>query len=327
MKNIFSYFSIDLIQKNIINSSKRFPLAVIIIIIISICSFYLVNVHIDPSLERKLVSWILALILAFFFSISIDLNSESRWYNSTKKYLYQGIPIWFGILFFYHFHLDVKSVENIVFFCLSLSGIIGFLFFAPYLKSIVSQKYNQWAYYSYFYKIATLIHISYILGWMLFVWWAIAIVAIEALFGIHMYDEVYWNWAIISLSIFTPFFGLSNIPKKSDFKNSKLSLNVFFSFLVKYVAIPFVVTYFLILYAYFIKVLLNFGDWPKWEISWMVISFSILGYMTYIFSYVFEQKNIYITAFRKYFPYVVIPQSYYVVLFYLFKNRTIWYNS
>jgi len=68
---------------------------------------------------------------------------------------------------------------------------------------------------------------------------------------------------IISLSIITPIFALCKIPEKESFNEDNFIENAFFSFLVKYIAIPFIYVYFIILYVYSTKVLLNFKDWPK----------------------------------------------------------------
>jgi hypothetical protein len=94
--------------------------------------------------------------------------------------------------------------------------------------------------------------------------------------------------------------------------------------LIKYIATPFIYVYFIILYAYTIKVLSNFGDWPKGEVSWMVIGFSIFGYIIYIFSYIFEEKNNFIKSFRTFFPFVVIPQIF--MLFYAIYLRIAQYD-
>jgi hypothetical protein len=85
--------------------------------------------------------------------------------------------------------------------------------------------------------------------------------------------------------VIAPYFALSNIPNKNEIDEAEALKNKFFTFVLRYVAIPFIYLYFFILYAYSIKVLLNFEDWPKGEVSWMVIGFSIFGYLTYIFTY------------------------------------------
>jgi hypothetical protein len=104
---------------------------------------------------------------------------------------------------------------------------------------------------------------------------------------------------------------LYQLPEKDKFEESYFNENAFFNFLIRYIALPFIYVYFIILYAYIIKVLMNFSDWPKGEVSWMVIGFSTFGYITYIFSYIFEvaskkESHKLIILFRKYFPYAML---------------------
>ena len=59
---------------------------------------------------------------------------------------------------------------------------------------------------------------------------------------------------------------------------------------------------------------MNFSDWPKWMVSWLVMLFSLFWYFIYIISYVYEEKITIVKIFRKYFPFVVFPQLF--ILFY-----------
>lgn len=64
---------------------------------------------------------------------------------------------------------------------------------------------------------------------------------------------------------------------------------------------------------------MNFSDWPKGMISWMVIGFSAFGYLNYIFSKSYETGGKHVSLFRKYFPLVVLPQT--LMLFYAIYLR------
>jgi hypothetical protein len=67
----------------------------------------------------------------------------------------------------------------------------------------------------------------------------------------------------LSLAIISPIFALTQIPDKNNFLKNHFNENAFFSFLIKFVATPFIYLYFFILYAYTIKVLSNFSEWPR----------------------------------------------------------------
>lgn len=138
----------------------------------------------------------------------------------------------------------------------------------------------------------------------------IAIFATGTLFDIpsRITGKIVGDWMVLALVLSTPFFALASVPAKSTFDSAKYVETAFFSFLVKYVAIPFVTIYFLILYAYSAKVLANFSEWPKGEVAWMVIGFSFFGYLAYAFSYGLEKDVAFVKKFRKALPFAIMPQ-------------------
>jgi len=322
MKNIFKIFSSENLKKNVKEIFNRFPVSIVIIFLTAILFFAELHYHSDISdfYNKRILIAILALIMTFIFSIATYLSSENSEKNKLQRNLFQLIPVGFWVIFYNIFSLDPNDFENFLFFGLSFAGIIAYLFFSPYLKNLILplQGGDAWkaegvikqsVFYTYFYNISGLILISFIFAWVLFGLGAIGIAATDALFDLDIaWEKTYWNWAIFSLSIVAPLFALTQIPNKKSFLENHFNENAFFSFLIKFVAIPFIYLYFFILYAYTIKVLSNFSEWPKWEVSWLVIWFSIFWYLAYSFSYIFEEKNKLIKGFRKIFPFAVIPQ-------------------
>ncbi len=329
MKNILKIFSSENLKKNTKEIIARFPVTILIILMIAGLFFTELHYHNDISdfyNDRILVA-IFSLIMTFVFSIGVYLSSENSNYSKLKKNLFQLIPLGFWIIFYNIFSLDPDDFENFLFFLLSFAWIIAFLFFAPYSKKLfifwksdTLWNLKQSVFYTYFYNISTTVLISFIFAWVLFGLGAIWIYATDTLFDLDIdWDKTYWNWVILSLSVIAPLFALTQIPNKKSFIENDFKENTFFSFLIKFVATPFIYLYFFILYAYSVKVLLNFNDWPRWEVSWLVIGFSIFGYLAYIFSYIFEEKNEVIKSFRKIFPFAVIPQIF--MLFYAIYLR------
>lgn len=194
------------------------------------------------------------------------------------------------------------------------------------MRRLLTQEINENSYYSYFYSLSVVFLLSCILGGVTLLLGYIGLSATIALFDLSFSysDKLYGDWAIISLAFLAPLFALTQLPKKESYDRDSFHENIFFSFLTKFVALPFIFVYFVILYAYTLKVLMNFGDWPKGEVSWLVIGFSIFGYLIYIFSYIFEKKLHIVSLFRKYFPYVVIPQI--GMLFYAIYLRIAQYD-
>lgn len=327
MKNIFSFLSFWSLKKNISDVAKRFPLP-FIFSALTFCLFLLV-IWLDDFFKDYLdniFKLILTFIVCFFFSVWLDLFLEEFSLDKLKNWLIKIIPILFGFGFYYFLNLD-NEFESAVYIILTLTWFLGFLFISSFFMDFFKKRYSENLYYNYFFKVSLSFLFSFILWWVLFALWTIWIWAVTTLFNLEDYLEVWkfiWYWASFSLSLVAPIFWLINLPEKNSLDKENFYENKFFSFLVKYIWIPFIYVYFLILYAYTVKVLINFSDWPKWEVSWMVIGFSTFWYLIYIFSYIFEEKTNYIKVFRKYFPYVVFPQLF--MLFYAIYLRIAQYD-
>lgn len=321
MLNLTKLFSLERLKENLVNIWKRFPITLVILFTITTLFFIVLHWELTSLQENDFFRYILSLIITFFLSLWVYLTTENLDKLKINKHILQLFPIVFWILFYLTFKTNFQSIDDMIYFILTLTWIIWYFYIAPFIKKIISNKSLDEIYYSYFYNISVVILISFILGWVLFGLWSIWITAVFALFDIKDFvsEKIYWDWAILALSFITPIFALTQIPAQKTFNKKSFEENRFFSFLVKYIAIPFIYIYFIILYAYSVKVLLNFSDWPKWEVSWMVIWFSIFGYLIYMFSNIFEKENRYIKFFRKYFPFVVIPQLF--MLFYAIYLR------
>jgi hypothetical protein len=154
---------------------------------------------------------------------------------------------------------------------------------------------------------------------------SLAILSVELLFHIgdtpriDFVQDFISNWAIIALSFITPLICLMKLPTTTKQETETFSLHTFAIVIIKYVLTSFVLLYFVILYAYTIKVLAHFGNRPQGEICWLVIAFSIMGYLRYLLSSPLEKEVKAIKTFRKRFPIVVIPQIF--MLFYAIALR------
>lgn len=321
MLNLTKLFSLEKLKENLVNIWKRFPITLVILFTITTLFFIVLHWELTSLQENEFFRYILSLIITFFLSLWVYLTTENLDKLKINKHILQLFPIVFWVLFYITFKTNFQSIDDMIYFILTLTWIIWYFYIAPFIKKIISNKSLDEIYYSYFYNISVVILMSFILWWVLFALWSIWITAVFALFDIKdlISEKIYWDWAILALSFITPVFALTQIPAQKTFNKKSFIENKFFSFLVKYIAIPFIYIYFIILYTYSIKVLLNFWDWPKWEVSWMVIWFSIFGYLIYMFLNIFEEENRYIKFFRKYFPAVVIPQLF--MLFYAIYLR------
>ena len=305
---------------------KRFPLPTIIIMILSGLWFYLANYEITSEwLYRSIVTC----IVTFFLSTWLSILTENTKQQKYTPILTNLLPLIFGGLFYISLYgIYDANIEIMSYIWLTLSGFIAFVFVAPFLQSYLwKTKEDDIHFYNYFVIVSWVFLMSIVAGVAILILGFTAIASVTTLFDIREFInewKLYANWAIISFSLIAPLYGLIHLPVKTEYTKSIYAENKFFSFLVRYVATPFIYIYFFILYAYSIKVLANFSDWPKGIISWMVIGFSTFGYLIYIFSRAYEWDSTMVSIFRRYFAFLVLPQV--LMLFYAIYLRIAQYD-
>lgn len=302
--------------------SRFFQAALVSIILTGYIVYKIVSDSPYQNSEDEVIfRTITSLILTFFLSLGVVLFYET----SQKNWVDKKFPI-LPIVYWLIFYFTVKfwqnySLQGFTYFLLHLTWFVAFSFFLPYLTRIFRQKESERKnqnieYSNYFSRVSWTFLMSGIVGLSLVLLGVIAIASVVSLFELSPYideEKYYGTWVAISLALIAPMYGLREFPRTSEIVKWDFETNRFFSFLIRYIATPAVTIYFIILYAYSIKVLLNFSDWPRGIVSWLVIGFSSFGYLTYIFSKPYEDNKL-VSILRKYFPLVVIPQLF--MLFY-----------
>ena len=321
LKNLF----VALKWENLKDMMLRFPISFVLSVVTSLILIIYVNAWIDSECYNNMVlKVVFTFSLVFFLSLGVYLSLEDSKLSENKKSLFQIFPAAFWWLFYYFFEVDFTYYDNLVFFLICLVGISSFVFFSPFVKNCKKWTDNN-LYYQYFFKTASVFAFGIVLWLLLFALGSLAVLAVNLLFDLSwdFTDKIYKNWAVISLSFITPLVCLIQFPRNNQKSDKSFDINVFSAFIIKYVLPIAVFVYFLILYSYSIKVLLNFHDWPRQEVTSLVIAFSITWYITYILTYYFEKTKA-LSIFRKAFPFVVLPQLF--MLFYAIYLRIAQYD-
>ncbi len=321
--HIFTKFTIRYLKVVILKSGERMPISVLFSSIVF--GIFVTQIAIDglPSyIENILGKSIITLIVMFLLSVAVYLYSEAR--NISKRtggYAQLG-TLFVGVLFYYFFEEGLFNnfyAESFIYIVMTIVCTIAAIFIAPFLYGLVKrQQLAQRELYIFGYSVVQATIMATIVGTVImllgFAGWA----AITTLFEISI-DDIYAYWAAFSLSLLAPVFFLSQIPSVRVDAHTPIEDSKFFGFLIKYIGIPAIAFYFVILYLYTLKVLINFSDWPHGEVAWMVIGFSFFGYLIYTAAYIFENDFKPAKIFRAWFPYVVVPQV--AMLFYAIGLR------
>lgn len=143
---------------------------------------------------------------------------------------------------------------------------------------------------------------------VLFAGLSIALVAIEQLFGVDWYHEVYLDLFLTIAFIFTTWFFAGGVPRdvgELEFLDDyPRGLKVF----AQFVLIPLVTIYLTILTAYFVKVVIT-TEWPSGWIGWLVSSVSVVGILSILLTHPIRgrEENRWIATYGRGFWLVMLP--------------------
>lgn len=338
MQNIFTKISFGKVKDNLIKSFKRFPIAFISIFLIFWLFEYLIFFQSDLADSSKIIltkaiisvifTWLIAIWVNLFFEWKIyDFDKKKKYFTWINLIKFSPIILW--ILFFLNFEANLFNnfpSEELLYIFVSIFWAISFIFISKFIFS----EENKWKnllekifkseknfeeeerYFLFFWEKSLKIAFSWFLWLSLMFLWFIAIWSILELFDLSKFlneGKIFSSWAAFSLSFFAPLYFLWIIWKHEEVEDFEIiSENNFYNFFIKFLALPAIILYFVILYSYSAKVLLNFWDWPNWIISWLIIFFSLFAYIVYILSFVLEIKSVFVKTIRKIIPFAVLFQ-------------------
>ncbi len=250
--------------------------------------------------------------------IGLAALAESRAWEGRLHWLLQGLGT--AALVGYFFLLDPKSDS---FEWLTLPRYLALLLTAHLLVAVA--PYLNRSPVADFWEYNKRLFINVVTGGafsaVLFLGLAAAILAVDQLFDLNVDYRIYGRLFVLLAGVFNTSFFLFHFPKTYAFgEDGAAGYNAVFRNLCKYILIPIVGLYFLILYAYGAKILVTW-NLPKGWASSLVIGFSVAGIFTYLLNYLLPQHDDsgLVRGYRRWFWWVVLPVT--VLLFVAIERR------
>ena len=288
-----------------LQSARRFPGAMLCAFTGTALVIFLMENHVG-DLDKLLGRFILTSLLGLPFLTSVVAFGESRAWSGKQLILAQLVGMVFLALCWYWLDTDMENFDYLI-----LPGFFSLLLFmhlavavAPYLnqKSIRHfWDYNR----QLFANMVT----GAVFTLILFVGLSLALLAIDQLFGIQIRDEWYGRLFAFLAGIFNTAYFLFQFPSVAiAAKDDEIAYTWVFRNLCKFILIPIVLFYFLILYAFGIKIGLEW-ELPQGWISSLVLGFSVAGIFTYLLNFYLpeEDQSLLVSGFKRWFWWVVLP--------------------
>ncbi|MBT8299053.1 MAG: DUF4153 domain-containing protein, partial [Maribacter sp.] len=262
----------DIIEKAL-KAFWRFPITLTWAITGSLICIGIVNIDAALLFEEYA-----ALLLTFILGISWFIGGRffiEQTKNPMKWDWLKLVILVFLVLFYWHLP-DLSGYDHdpkyfIRFFLYLLSGHL-FILIGPFVL-----KWDSKAYWNYLKCICIAIGRSALFSGVLYIGLALALAAIQSLFDVAIKPERYAQLFIFSLGIVNTWTYLSDFPK-DVMQRTTINFNKALEVFVKYILIPLLILYLVILYAYSLKII---WEWslPKGWVSYLVTALAILGFI------------------------------------------------
>lgn len=299
----FKFISIKKIIEGAKIATHRFPMAMLTALLGTVIGIALIHID-EPSFYPSIL---MTLVLGFPLFIAIVFFGEQRAWSLDKKLIVNSAAAIFLIA--YYFWLPDKIFEaQHSFFIRYIMWAIGFILlitFVPFLRENEEKVVDRFWHYNriLFFSLA----LTALWAFAIQAGLSIAIASVDFLFNVDIDSERYMElWAII-VGLFSTTFFLSRIPKDIRYFEETDDYPKELRLFSQYVLVPLGTLYFLILYAYVVRILILW-EWPKGTLAYMILGFSLLGVFTYVSLYPLRDKISWVRKAGSIFYIVLIPQ-------------------
>lgn len=295
-------FSISSILATSKAAIGRFPVATIWAVLGSLYIILLIELVSGDITDTNFDAF-LTLVLGVSWFIGTQFFVEQQ--KNTKLWKGLNVLIFIALLLFYlylphSYHYNSNPSYLIYFFLFLVAGHL-FVFVAPFIT-----QWDKNAYWNYLKTSALSMLRSAFFSLVLYLGLVLALVAIDALFDANIQQKRYGQLFVFCLGIVNTMMYLSAFPK-AIFKQTTIQFNKGLAVLVKYILMPLLLLYLVILYAYSFKIVISW-ELPKGWVSYLVIALSLLGFVIQvIISPVQKQLKSFIVA--RFYPYFYLLLS------------------
>ena len=307
------------IQKDLIKTSKRFPLAVFFLFVTAL--FLIINVELgwEETKSRDLIEKIcLISSLAVIVYLTLYFYLERIRTTGLKKILlFVTVSV---LLLIYYFSMPDKFNQAdafryiLVFYAVVMMANI----------SLVGMKNNSPEYSCLNIILIGRICTAFLFALIIYLGIWSAVFAVDSLFELGVDSKIYLDIWIVIAVIFAPLNFLAGFPRKGKIVTN-FNYPQFLKILVTNILLPLTMVYLAILYLYFGKIVI-LRDWPKGLVTYLILSYSVLGIFVHILLKPLLKKggNKWYRFFPKYLYIAIVPLIF--MLFFAIWKRMVQYG-
>lgn len=286
------------------NTFVRFPLVLLDAMIGTACALVLIDFD-GLSGPTVLMQIVFGAILGFPLLTGLALTAEHWKWN---RLVAVGIQF-AGVVFVGFYSITVPQdpsgapAIHIIRLLMLTVGMILFAFTVPFLKND-----NEIGYWNFCKTVCLRVITAGIFAVVMWGGLAIALAALNNLFGVDVPAKRYAELWICINGVFSIWFFLAGVPKNPDSFDGSEEYPKGLKIFSLYILFPLVFIYFVILYAYLGKILLAW-DWPQGWVSRLILGFIATGLTSLLLVHPIKDRNenIWMKTTARWFYVVIIP--------------------
>jgi hypothetical protein len=296
--------SIQQVLRESFRTLSRFPFVLVDAAVGTVTALMIVDYE-GPPTSSVLFKILFASILGFPLLLASVLVAEKRnWHKS----LTMGVQV-IAVFLLIAYAFSVPS--NLL--CAPLLHLYRLLMLALALCLLVattpfagSDQLNGFWHYNK--SLLQRIFLAALFSVTLYAGLAIALAAIDQLFGVDVPGKRYGELGLFILGIFATWFFLAGVPEDLDGLETLTDYPRVLKIFGQYILSPLLLVYLVILYAYLVKITIEWS-WPKGVVSGLVFGFAAIGISAYLLFYPIRDKNenSWIKVAARWFWIVMIP--------------------
>ena len=296
--------SIQQVLRESSRTFKRFALSMIAAGTATVAALILVDYEGSPA-SSVLFNVLFASILGFPLLLALVLVAEKRAWGKSLVFGAEAI----GVLLLIGYAFTVPSnvlgapmlhVSRLLLLLLAMSLFVAV---APFAFS--GQLNGFWQYNK---ALLQRIILAALFSGILFVGLAIALAAVDQLFGVDITGKRYGELGLCIVGVFATWFLLAGVPEDLDGLETLEEYPGVLKLFGQYILIPLLLVYLVILYAYLAKIAIQWS-WPQGWVSGPVFGFAAAGISAYLLLFPIREKteNRWIKGAVRWFWIVMIP--------------------
>ena len=255
----------------ILKSLQCFPLASLSSFIVTFLLIIISEGSHFAQSSFMLISYKLALVtsLGIFLFPALHLLTKRVWFKL--------VGVGLLALYYYLLPLNILDATIIVRHILLIFALIFMYFWAPFMDVSISNK-NIWEWTQ---NILLILLAMILLSFAFYAIFFITMYALKELFGISLATVRYVQVAIAIVGLFSVNYFLAHLPKYIVLVQTNRYANIGMVF-TKYILTPVFLIYFLLLFAYIIKIIIE-KRWLGTNIDALSLGYTVVAMATYMY--------------------------------------------